>query len=77
MFLLEPNLGKSLIKSFTFSPGGPGDSADLPPNFQHCSLKGRPFTPTMDLSIHNTQGIDVWTTKGPKPFGMSGTVTRK
>jgi len=57
-------------------PGGPGDSADLPPNFQHCSLKGRPFTPTMDLSIHNTQGIDVWTTKGPKPFGMSGTVTR-
>merc|ERR1712226_802158 len=56
-------------------PGGPA-AEELPPNFQHCSLKGRPFTPTMDLSIHNTQGIDVWTTKGPKPFGMSGTVTR-
>merc|ERR1711963_171415 len=49
---------------------------DLPPNFQHCSLKGRPFTPTMDLSIHNTQGIDVWVTKGPRPFGSSGTLPR-
>merc|ERR1712038_1523843 len=57
-------------------PSGAADTADLPPNFQHCSLKGRPFTPTMDLSIHNTQGIDVWTTKGPTPFGKSGTLTR-
>merc|ERR1719412_1744081 len=52
-------------------------NAELPPNFQHCSLKGRPFTPTMDLSIHNTQGIDVWTTKGPRPYGSkSGTLPR-
>merc|ERR1712126_784355 len=27
-------------------PGGPANVEDLPPNFQHCSLKGRPFTPT-------------------------------
>merc|ERR1719384_1887533 len=47
-------------------------SADLPPNFQHCSLKGRPFTPSMDLGIHNVQGIDVWTTRGPKPYGKAG-----
>merc|ERR1712088_643469 len=58
-------------------PGEPADNADLPPNFQHCSLKGRPFTPTMDLSIHNTQGIDVWTTKGSRPYGSkSGTLPR-
>merc|ERR1719412_2967947 len=49
--------------------GGPGDQADLPPNFQHCSLKGRPFTPTFDLSCHNTQGIDVWAIKGPHHSG--------
>ena len=52
-------------------------SLDLPPNFQHCSLKGRPFTPSMDLGIHNVQGIDVWTTKGPKPYGMASTQIRK
>lgn len=42
---------------------------DLPPNFQHCNLKGRSFTPSLDLSIHNVQGIDVWAPKGPKPYG--------
>ena len=52
-------------------------SVDLPPNFQHCSLKGRPFTPSLDLSIHNVQGIDVWAPKGPKPFGKAGTYSRK
>jgi len=57
-------------------PGGPANEEDLPPNFQHCSLKGRPFTPTMDLSCHNKQGIDVWTTKGPRPYGSSGTLPR-
>lgn len=50
-------------------------SIDLPPNFQHCSLKGRSFTPSMDLSIHNVQGIDVWAPKGPKPY-KAGTFTR-
>merc|ERR1711981_374966 len=63
-------------QSNTLMPGGPADAEDLPPNFQHCSLKGRPFTPTMDLSCHNTQGIDVWTTKGPRPYGKSGTLPR-
>ena len=62
---------------YFYRPGGPANVEDLPPNFQHCSLKGRPFTPTMDLSIHNTQGIDVWVTKGPRPFGSSGTLPRK
>merc|ERR1712088_1187178 len=57
-------------------PGGPANEEDLPPNFQHCSLKGRPFTPTMDLSCHNKQGIEVWTTKGPRPYGSSGTLPR-
>merc|ERR1719438_753800 len=51
-------------------------SVDLPPNFQHCSLKGRPFTPSLDLSIHNVQGIDVWAPRGPKPFGKAGTISR-
>jgi hypothetical protein len=59
------------------SLGQPAESGDdLPPNFTPCSLKGRPFTPTFDLSCHNTQGIDVWAIKGPKPFGKSGTLPR-
>ena len=52
-------------------------SLDLPPSFQHCSLKGRPFTPSMDLGIHNVQGIDVWAPKGPKPYGKASTQARK
>merc|ERR1719491_2297126 len=51
-------------------------SVELPPNFQGCSLKGRPFTPSLDLSIHNVQGIDVWAPRGPKPYGKVSTVTR-
>merc|ERR1711881_79903 len=47
-------------------------SLDLPPSFQHCSLKGRPFTPSLDLSIHNVQGIDVWAPKGLRPYGKAG-----
>merc|ERR1712088_267540 len=60
----------------TLPAGGSANDEDLPPNFQRTSLKGRPFTPTMDLSIHNTHGIDVWVTKGPRPFGSSGTLPR-
>ena len=52
-------------------------SVELPPNFQGCSLKGRPFTPSLDLSIHNVQGIDVWAPRGPKPYGKVSTVSRK
>merc|ERR550532_1305288 len=51
-------------------------SVELPPNFQGCSLKGRPFTPSLDLSIHNVQGIDVWAPRGPKPYGKVSTVSR-
>merc|ERR1719491_1873011 len=51
-------------------------SVELPPNFQGCSLKGRPFTPSLDLSIHNVQGIDVWKPRGPKPYGKVSTVSR-
>merc|ERR1719491_443389 len=51
-------------------------SVELPPNFEGCSLKGRPFTPSLDLSIHNVQGIDVWKPRGPKPYGKVSTVSR-
>merc|ERR1711935_649285 len=51
-------------------------SVELPPNFQGCSLKGRPFTPSLHLSIHNVQGIDVWAPRGPKPYGKVSTVSR-
>merc|ERR1719370_908862 len=52
------------------SAAGSGQAApaELPPNFKPCSLKGRPFTPTFDTSCHNTQGIDVWANKGPRPY---------
>jgi len=51
-------------------------SVELPPNFQPTSLKARPFTPSMDLGIHNVQGIDVWAPRGPKPFGKASTISR-
>merc|ERR1712223_1433100 len=51
-------------------------SIELPPNFQPTSLKARPFTPSMDLGIHNVQGIDVWAPRGPKPFGKASTLSR-
>merc|ERR1719245_1789852 len=54
---------------------GDQQSLELPPNFKPCSLKGRPFTPTFDLSCHNTQGIDVWKNKGPKPFALGASST--
>merc|ERR1719210_817983 len=33
---------------------------DFPDNFKHTSLKARSNTPTLDLSCHNVQGINVW-----------------
>merc|ERR1712168_1178165 len=33
---------------------------DLPPNYTKTSLKGRSFTPSLDLNCHNVQGINVW-----------------
>ena len=68
----------SFTNMFLCSSNGTGPTpVELPPNFKHCSLKGRPFTPTFDTSCHNTQGIDVWAPKGPKPFGKSSTLPRK
>ena len=63
----------------TTNMNGNQGSVELPPNFKPCSLKGRPFTPTFDTSCHNTQGIDVWANKGPRPYapGKSSTLPRK
>ena len=33
---------------------------DYPQDFQHANLKGRSFTPSLDLGCHNVQGINVW-----------------
>merc|ERR1719336_1533984 len=47
---------------------------DFPQDFQHTSLKGRSFTPSLDLSCHNVQGINVWANTAPR--GWSNTYTR-
>ena len=67
------------LRSTTIMNGNQQQSVELPPNFKPCSLKGRPFTPTFDTSCHNTQGIDVWANKGPRPYapGKSSTLPRK
>merc|ERR1719244_1540353 len=39
---------------------------ELPPNFKHTSLKGRSYTPSLDLGIHNVQGINVWANSAPR-----------
>merc|ERR1711962_208849 len=49
----------------------------LPPNFKHTSLKGRSFTPSIDLGIHNVQGINVWANSAPRGWGaQKGAVSR-
>merc|ERR1719336_696822 len=47
---------------------------DFPQDFQHTSLKARSFTPSLDLSCHNVQGINVWANTAPR--GWSNTYTR-
>ncbi|TRY80334.1 hypothetical protein TCAL_04332 [Tigriopus californicus] len=50
---------------------------ELPASVKPCSLKGHLFTPKFDDSIHNAQGINVWTAKMPKPWGSkSSTLPR-
>ena len=73
------HLAKTLFVFSTTNMNGNQGSVELPPNFKPCSLKGRPFTPTFDTSCHNTQGIDVWANKGPRPYapGKSSTLPRK
>ena len=39
---------------------------DFPQNFQHTDLKNRSFTPSLDLSVHNVQGINVWANTAPR-----------
>merc|ERR1711899_488073 len=51
-------------------------SVELPPGYQPTSLKGRSFTPSIDLSCHNVQGINVWANKGPKPYGKASSNLR-
>ena len=48
---------------------------DFPQDFQHTSLKARSFTPSLDLSCHNVQGINVWANTAPR--GWSNTYTSK
>merc|ERR1719454_1947940 len=39
---------------------------DFPDNFKHTSLKARSNTPSLDLSVHNVQGINVWANTAPR-----------
>ena len=47
------------------------EQLDLPPNFQHANIKGRPFTPSLDLGCHNVQGINVWANTAPRGWGSA------
>merc|ERR1712019_122741 len=47
---------------------------EFPQDFQHTSLKARSFTPSLDLSCHNVQGINVWANTAPR--GWSNSYTR-
>merc|ERR1719339_465728 len=42
---------------------------DFPDNFKHTSLKARSNTPSLDLSCHNVQGINVWANTAPRGWG--------
>merc|ERR1711915_768343 len=44
---------------------------DFPENFQHTSLKARSFTPSLDLGVHNVQGINVWANTAPRGWSTS------
>merc|ERR1712127_574704 len=43
-----------------------GEQMELPPNYVATSLKARSFTPSLDLGIHNVQGINVWANSAPR-----------
>merc|ERR1719435_469590 len=44
---------------------------DLPPNYKHTDLKARSFTPSLDLGVHNVQGINVWANTAPRGWSTS------
>merc|ERR1712055_798088 len=39
-------------------------------------LKARSFTPSLDLSVHNVQGINVWANTAPRGWSTSYTRTK-
>merc|ERR1711970_655564 len=43
----------------------------LPPNYKHTDLKARSFTPSLDLGVHNVQGINVWANTAPRGWSTS------
>ena len=45
---------------------------DYPQDFKHANLKGRSYTPSLDLGCHNVQGINVWANTAPRGWGSSG-----
>merc|ERR1719215_2419782 len=45
------------------------EQQELPPNFKRTDLKQRSFTPSLDLSCHNVQGINVWANTAPRGWG--------
>merc|ERR1719300_1068038 len=47
------------------------EQIDFPENFQHTSLKARSFTPSLDLGVHNVQGINVWANTAPRGWSTS------
>jgi len=49
---------------------------DYPQNFQHTDLKARSFTPSLDLGVHNVQGINVWANTAPRGWSTSYTRTK-
>merc|ERR1711892_1537127 len=49
---------------------------DFPQNFQHTDLKARSFTPSLDLGVHNVQGINVWANTAPRGWSTSYTRTK-
>merc|ERR1719318_1899911 len=44
---------------------------DLPPNYKQTDLKARSFTPSLDLGVHNVQGINVWANTAPRGWSTS------
>merc|ERR1712243_415523 len=44
---------------------------ELPPNYKHTDLKARSFTPSLDLGVHNVQGINVWANTAPRGWSTS------
>jgi hypothetical protein len=42
---------------------------ELPPNYKPTSLKVGPSVSTLDLGIHNVQGINVWANTAPRGWG--------